>query len=372
VVIDLGRAAGSVSSIGGTACAAGADCNLNVDFGYRFSGTNTITGTAWNDADNGKQSNGIGDIDPTETMRYSDVPMYLWHCGADATCGNSDDTLVSSTTTDAAGQYSFTGLAAGTYRVVANANAYSLRGTTATTTTDYDGTPATDPAVTFSGGGQTAQRDFGFLSNMDMGDLPDTYNNTLLADNGPRHTLGTLFLGSGATPDTDGHESATAAGDTDNGVVRTTGVHWQVGANGASVDVTVSGCASTCYLAAWFDWNNDRDFNDSGEGVLRDRAVSNGTQPITFDIPVGTTIQNTFNGRFRLYPSSMGVLAQPTGLTTNGEVEDYQWSFGPTAVTLNSMTARVEASDPIALPIYLLMGVGAVLLIAWARRHRVA
>ncbi len=346
--------------------------DLTMDFGYRFSGTNTITGTVWNDADNGGQVGGTGDIDPSETARYANVPVYLWHCGANAICGDSDDTLVSSTTTDAIGQYSFAGLAAGTYRVVANANAFSLRGTTATTTTDYDGTPVSAPAVTFAGTGQTAQRDFGFLSNMDMGDLPDTYNNTLLADNGPRHTLGTLVLGSGVTADSDGQESANAAGDTDDGVVRTPDVHWFAGANGGSVNVTVSGCAGTCYLSAWFDWNADGDFADAGEGTLIDRTVSNGTQTITFNIPTGTTFPNTFNGRFRLYPSSMGVLAQPTGLTTNGEVEDYQWNFGPTAVTLSNLTARTEAAIPPTLPIFIVMGVGAMLLLAWAKRQRIA
>jgi hypothetical protein len=346
--------------------------DLTVDFGYRFSGDNTITGTVWHDADSGGQTGGTGDIDGSETVRYSNVPVYLWHCGADATCGNGDDTLVGSATTDAAGQYAFTGLADGTYRVVINANASSLRGTTATTTTDYDGTPATDPAVTFSGGGQTAQRDFGFLSSMDMGDLPDTYNNTLLANNGARHNIGTLFLGSGATVDADGQESASAAGDSDDGVVRTPDAHWQVGANGGSVDVTVSGCAGTCYLSAWFDWNNDQDFNDSSEGVLLDYAITSGTRTITFDIPAGTTFPNTFNGRFRLYPTSMGILAQPTGLATNGEVEDYQWNFGPTAVTLNSLAARAEAGDLPLLLMFVLMGAGAVLLIAWAKRHRIA
>jgi hypothetical protein len=345
--------------------------DLTVDFGYRFSGTNTISGTAWNDADSGGQTGGTGDIDPSETVRYSNVPVYLWHCGSDAICGNGDDTLAGSTSTDAAGQYSFSSLAAGTYRVVINANTYSLRGTTATTTTDYDGTPATNSAVTFTGENQTARRDFGFLSTMDLGDLPDTYNNTLLADNGARHTIGTLFLGVGTTIDPDGRESASAAGDTDDGVVYTPNVHWQV-ATGGSVNVTVSGCAGTCYLSGWFDWNNDGDFVDAGERILLDQAVSNGTQTITFAIPTGTTFPNSFNGRFRLYSTSTSGLAQPTGLVNNGEVEDYQWNFGPTAVTLNSIAARAEPGMPLTLLIFLVMGIGATLLIVWARRHRLA
>jgi hypothetical protein len=43
-----------------------------------------------------------------------------------------------------------------------------------------------------------------------------------------------------------------------------------------------------------------------------------------------------------------------------------------TAVTLNSMTARAEAGTPAALIIFIVMGVGAALLIVWARQHRLA
>jgi hypothetical protein len=106
--------------------------------------------------------------------------------------------------------------------------------------------------------------------------------------------------------------------------------------------------------------------------VLLDRAVSSGTQTITFNIPTGTAFPNTFNGRFRLYPTSMSVLAQPTGLATNGEVEDYQWNFGPTAVTLNSMAARAAIGDLAMLPILIVLGAAAILVIAWAKRHRIA
>jgi hypothetical protein len=60
------------------------------------------------------------------------------------------------------------------------------------------------------------------------------------------------------------------------------------------------------------------------------------------------------------------------GFATNGEVEDYRWNFGPTAVRLSSMAARAEAGDLPILFMFALMGVSAALLIAWAKRHRVA
>lgn len=321
---------GNVSSVNDVPCS---NCDLEMDFGYRFSNGNTIQGTAWHDTDSGGQSGGIGDIDGDETTRYADVPVYLWRCvGA---CGGTDDILVSQTTTNSSGQYSFTNLADGTYRVTANSNAYSIKGTSMTTPTTYSN-------IVLSGS-TTAQRDFGFLSTMDLGDLPSSYNNTKLDVNGARHSVSGPYLGTSPSEDADGKESATATGDTDDGVT-VTNTPWSNGADGAAVNVTVGGCSSTCYLSAWLDWNNDGDFGDTGERILLDYAVTNNggnPQTITFDVPDGTFGggSNTFNARFRLYGSSTNSLAQSTGLASDGEVEDYQWNFTPTAVTLTSFTA---------------------------------
>ena len=60
------------------------------------------------------------------------------------------------------------------------------------------------------------------------------------------------------------------------------------------------------------------------------------------------------------------------GEAADGEVEDYQWIFAPTAVTLSNLTARIESTVPLALPILIVLGVGAALLIVWAKRHCVA
>ena len=50
----------------------------------------------------------------------------------------------------------------------------------------------------------------------------------------------------------------------------------------------------------------------------------------------------------------------PTGASTVGEVEDYAWGFGPTAVTLESLQARPTTSP--AMPVALI-GVSAATLI---------
>lgn len=307
---------------------------FDADFGYRFEGDNTIVGTVWHDDDSGGESGGIGDIDGGEGIRYADVPVYLWRCvGA---CGGSDDILVGIAFTNGSGQYSFNNLADGNYRVIADKNAYSVQGLTATTPTSYTG-------VSVSGTG-TAQRDFGFVSAMDFGDLPSTYNAiNLVANNGARHivpTSGAVYLGSAPTTEGEAKVSTNAIGDADEGVVVVG--KWINGTDGGHVGVSVGGCSSTCYLNAWIDWNNDGDFNDAGEAILVDRAVSTGSQTLNFNVPSGAfgSTAKTLNARFRLYSTTTNGTARPGGLVYNGEVEDYQWTFTPTAVRLSSFGAR--------------------------------
>ncbi len=361
---------GQVVSIDTVPCVG---CDLDIDFGYRFDGTGSINGTLWHDDDGGGHTGGTGDIDPAETIRYANVAVYLWQCGS-GTCSDGDEVLVASTLSDASGNYSFTGLAAGTYAVSVNSGAASLSGLSATTPAAYQS--AADPWVVLSAGG-SEQRDFGFQSSMDMGDLPASYNLTEMVDNGPRHVIpgsGAVYLGA-AVPDSEGNgqESATAAGDDsdtgtgdfndDDGVVRASS--WSNGPNGASIDVTAV-CAGTCYLSGWVDWNSDGAFG-SGERVLLDRAVTNGTQNIKFDVPAGVfggAGMVTLNVRYRLYASSTSGFAQPTGMINNGEVEDYQWAFTPTAVTLISFEARAPVSSWPVLA-FLLAG-----LAAYALLHR--
>ncbi len=358
--VDLDRTAGAVAEIGGNACAASTNCNLNLDFGYRFYGNNTINGTVWFDS-NSDQTINPGPTPAEEPVRYGNVPVYLWNCGADTICGGAnaaDDVLVGSTLSAADGTYAFGNLADGTYRVIANSGAASLTGLSATTPTAYTG-------IALSGS-TTATRNFGFVAQMDLGDLPAAYNNTLLADNGARHIIpasAAVYLGStnlsgdSITPEGDGRESGTSDLDTyDDGVLRTSGVYWVDGEDGASVDVDVTNCASGCYLSAWVDWNEDEDFNDSGERVLLDYAI-NSDRTITLNVPAGFNgAQRIVNARFRLYAASTSGLAQPTGLASNGEVEDYQWIFGPTAIELVNLQATPIMSPALWLLIVALLG----------------
>lgn len=361
---------GVVTSIGGNGCT---NCDLAVDFGYRFAGNNNVSGTIWHDDDGGGHTNGIGDIDPGETYRYEGVTVYLWHCGT-GSCNDGDEVLVAVTTTDANGQYSFTGLANGTYAVTVNPGSPPLQGANSTTPTGYIG--GLDPNVVLTGG-TNAQRDFGFLSTMDFGDLPASYNNTRSAVNGARHVIGNVRLGVGVDADPDGQESPTANLDTDDGV--TLGGTWVNGDDGGVVNVTTTCPSGTCYLSAWIDWNNDGDFNDSGERIFLDQVVTNGLNVLTFDVPAGTFTGSgpnlIFNTRFRLYAASTGGFAQPTGLVVNGEVEDYQWTFGPTAISLVNLQT-VTANSVMLIILSVVLGLGLFTALAlrrqsvWVRRTR--
>jgi hypothetical protein len=363
---------GSVTSIGGSGCS---NCDLDIDFGYAYSGNNDVSGTVFHDdSDDGVHDGG-------ETVVYENVNVYLYRCvGA---CGGGDDVLVGPTTTDSNGDYSFTGLADGNYTVVVDAGSGVLNGTDPTPTAS----PITSRDVDLDSTGSdtnpvSGTADFGFLSNSDLGDLPASYNITLLGSNGPSHELtsgGSVYLGS-AMPDTeaDGQESASANGDdTDSGTgdfddddgVSVNGT-WSDGVDGATVSVQAV-CPGMCYLAAWVDWNMDGDFNDTGEHVLLDEPVSGGSQTVTFDVPAGTFGSGslTLNSRFRLFRNATSGTALPTGAATNGEVEDYQWAFGPTAVTLRSLTATA-ADYGIWLPALTMLVIGGSVVVILAEKIR--
>jgi uncharacterized repeat protein (TIGR01451 family) len=129
------------------------DDDLTMDFGYRV--PNTIYGNVWedNDGDGAQEAgeNGIAGVD-----------VYLDDCGADGICGNGDDGLTISTTTDADGNYVFSDLGDGNYRV--RVDTTTLPGTGAWTNTadpEGDNNSQTD-VLSISGGNVYGSYDFGY------------------------------------------------------------------------------------------------------------------------------------------------------------------------------------------------------------------
>ncbi len=153
-----------------------------------------------------------------------------------------------------------------------------------------------------------------------------------------------------------------AAWRADDGVTLQSDTNWGDGT--AAVDVTVTG-ANGC-LSGWMDQDKNGSF--AGSELIIDRVpVVVGAQVVSVNLGSFTFpgTSSNYNFRFRLtprdsgggctagdaYPASLLVTAglgpqaplgtpSPTGRASGGEVEDFNFSFGPLAVTLASFTAE--------------------------------
>lgn len=390
VVMD---SSGAITNVGGCAttpngCEGESDAlNLDADFGYRFAGTASISGTicleTTNDGvcgDNNTDSSGVG----TGETAFESVTVYLYMLNDTNTNGLLDPgettTLVGTAITNANGDYSFTGLAsgAGTYYVIAvGAPMDGLNMTSDTTSVNGggDGSETTETQETVALDGDTVSalqvinattagdtivdRDFSFILNgtYDFGDNPETYSvNLSNTPDGPRHlqSSNTLYFGTALDTEANGQPSIDASGDgsDEDGVLMplialentdengaAPGHGWEDGEGVLQFDIVGSG-----WLVGWIDWNNDGDFNDAGEMVIS-QAVSAGTNQdlaITTPTGAGSVPDGNYYARFRLFTSQPGIPQFAySGAVTNGEVEDYRIPIvsGPTPVTLTYFKA---------------------------------
>lgn len=190
------------------------------------------------------------------------------------------------------------------------------------------------------GGSGTATIDIGAFEfslapALDFGDAPTAGQSGFDSDypvthiqNGARHSASRLFLGSLIDGETEGQPDNTAGQDGDGGddsngvsdedgvVVVASMVATIAAATKSSFVITASGDGK---LDAWIDFNQDGDWDDTGEQVFTNRLVTAGLNLLSFDVPAGS-IPGSSGARFRL--SSAGELA-PTGAAPDGEVEDY-------------------------------------------------
>ena len=159
------------------------------------------------------------------------------------------------------------------------------------------------------------------IDGLDFGDAPDPGYPTLLASDGARHLIANgLLLGASVDSEVDGLPSADADGDDTTGIDDEDGVVFTslLGRSLiASLEITASAAGK---LDAWIDFNADGDWDDTGEQIFTDTPVTTGVNQLSFPVPVSATLGTT-SARFRL--STTGGLS-PTGLATDGEVEDEQ------------------------------------------------
>ena len=212
------------------------------------------------------------------------------------------------------------------------------------------------------------------IYRLDFGDLPDSYG-TYEASSGPKHSAGRLRLGLQVDGESDGQPGTNPILDDVNGRNDEDGVitigNWRSGT--PTFQYTVNGCsAPPCFLSAWIDWGEyDEDLKswlpDGTFGITDtlfiNEPVVNGTETFTFTIPANVGFAATFNTRFRLCDTTDACntpLDTSSGDAPLGEVEDYQWSFDPNAVSLNSFTASPTQNPTI---VYILAGSVAVILL---------
>jgi hypothetical protein len=176
-------------------------------------------------------------------------------------------------------------------------------------------------------------------NEFDFGDAPASYG-TLLANNGPKHTLGSgLFLGTGVDAEKDGKPTTTATGDDSTGIDDEDGVTLPsitlVGMQ-AMAQVVASAPGK---LDAWIDFNRNGIF-DASDRVADSLPLVAGKNNVTFVVPPTASLGATY-ARFRI--SSAGGLA-PTGPAADGEVEDYALTL--MAPSANTASLVADPMDP--------------------------
>lgn len=293
--------------------------SANVDFGFELIDS-SITGIKWLDAN----ADGVRDAGENG---LEGVWIYI-----DLDGDNRIDLGEPSTQTDENGGYRLNFPGAGTYtirEVLAPGFQQTFPGPTADNehTITLTGNPVTDADI-------VAGLNFGNSLTVDFGDAPATYgaaahglNSNLRlgiewdaeAANQPSiDALGDDINGT-SVPD-DEKDGGTSVTDDEDGVTQLRA--FQPGANAVSVTAQ-NGTGSSAFLNAWFDFNHDGDFLDSGEHVVQNQVLASGTQTVSFTAPDDLVTGTTF-ARFR-YSTESGI--GPFGIASDGEVEDYAFTF---------------------------------------------
>ncbi|HEY63415.1 MAG TPA: hypothetical protein G4O02_02480 [Caldilineae bacterium] len=198
------------------------------------------------------------------------------------------------------------------------------------------------------------------LQQLDFGDAPkgellDNNQNpytvdypTLLSDDGARHAIVSgVYLGDTVDAETDGQPHGDAEGDDFAGSDDEEGVTfppklYRGQENCIDVKASVDG-----YLNAWFDFDGDGNWQDSGEWVFVDKSLTAGISKLCFIVPASATTDKRVYARFRFTQDDPNGALSYDGLWHNGEVEDYWVEVGvPTAITLSSLSASGGVSQP--------------------------
>ena len=176
------------------------------------------------------------------------------------------------------------------------------------------------------------------LSDTDYG---DANSQTTFAQNGARHTaIGPQLGAIRDTGELDGLLSALANGDdahASDDEDLFTGPIVLVKEGSVNLSFNISGATSLTRLNAWFDWNQDGDWDDLNEQVLTDLAVTNGANSVSVTAPASVSSGNGIS-RWRI---SEGTGLRSNGWAYTGEVEDHPFlAMRSITRTLSNSTAN--------------------------------
>ncbi len=177
----------------------------------------------------------------------------------------------------------------------------------------------------------------------DMGDAPDTslataFNDytTTYANNGPQHVqidsnnnnLVDLRLGQLWDTDLGDLQNIRATADDEENIADEDGVIFPaVAMKGETINVRVvvtedAGRTSTGQqVFGWLDFNLDGDWDDAGEKIISDTSASIGNNDYSISIPANITAGHSY---LRVRLCSDADCDSPTGVASDGEVEDYR------------------------------------------------
>ena len=169
------------------------------------------------------------------------------------------------------------------------------------------------------------------LASLDYGDAPDTSDGTAQGNyqtvpgRGPSHVVNsTIYLGTDVDSETEAFQDNNGATEEDDGIQLDIGgtltpIHDASFTAGQTytLDVSTVGAGN---FSAWIDFNRNGSFDDPGEQVFVDRALTAGSTSLDIAVPIGAAGGETY-ARFR-YSTAAGLTS--TNAAPDGEVEDYR------------------------------------------------
>jgi alpha-tubulin suppressor-like RCC1 family protein len=190
----------------------------------------------------------------------------------------------------------------------------------------------------------------------DYGDAPDTYKTTLSED-GVRHIVphlsANVFIGTNAPDyDKDGKPGNNADGDDKDELDDENGLGLNYETNGSDITLSnisvVNNTSKTGFLYGWIDINHDGTFDNGERASASIAAGESKTLALSFTDFNGSIKPGNYIVRLRVGTVDAEV-NQPTGLASNGEVEDHMICVYPDRIRVADAKALACTGSSVKL-----------------------